>query len=422
MKRTVFLASALFALTAAVFALGNKEDATQDTPANTPANTPATKTRAPWAYDPQQAQPTQQAQTTQSDQSSYVDPFSMRVFGVPSSKITAYYSIRSASDWERACNDIKNGKPNTTYLFIIEEDVGIPGSTDYSFNGVFQVVTNSATGISWNEYYYIPVTIGITGKGKLYLTSDGYLLNINGQTLIIDGEVTLEGRKTNPNPLIFVKNEYSVNAVTKLELRNGTLRGNGHSAVRIHSGEFTMSGGAITGNSSLNGGGVCVMGNPDEVRFTMSGGTISGNTAVYDKSAEGKGGYGSDGKTGSGGGIYFQGGRISITGGTISGNKAVRGGAIFIYGSGALINKSGGVIYGNDAKASERNTASGGDTWGHGILFEEWFAGFPTYFMGNYYRNATLGEADTIRTDFRSHSPDLLPTAGGQTKNGWTKQ
>ena len=406
MKRTVFLAAALFALTATVVSA-------QDTP------TTHDERFKPKSQTPV---PPQQTQTPVEDTGYYADPFSMRVFGVPRSKITKSYSIYNAWDWQQALKDIKAGNDNTTYLFIIEEDVGIPGSTDYSFNPVVQTVTNMATGISWDVWHYKPVTIGITGTGKLHLTSDGYLLNINGQTVIIDGEVTLEGRKTNNLPLIFVNQEGLV-AHTKLELRNGTLRGNGRGAVQIHGGEFTMSGGAITDNSSLNGGGVCVIGNTDEVRFTMSGGTISGNTAVYDKNAAGKGGYGSDNKTGSGGGIYFYGGRISITGGTISGNKAVRGGAIFIYGSFGLINKTGGVIYGNDAKASERNTASGGNTWGHAILFEEWSTfGLPSYFMGNYYRNATLGEADTIRTDFRSHSPDLLPTAKGQIKNNWTKQ
>jgi len=405
MKRTVFLAAALFAFMATVVSAQDKPTIHDE------------------RFKPksQPVQP-QQAQTPVEDTGYYADPFSMRVFGVPRNKITASYTIYNASDWERALKDIKAGNDNTTYLLIIEEDVGIPGSTGFSFNPVVRVVTNQATGISWNEYHFKPVTIGITGKGKLYLTSDGFLLNINGQTVIIDGEVTLEGRKTNNLPLIFVNQEGLI-AHTKLELRNGTLRGNGRGAVQIQGGEFTMRGGAITGNSSLNGGGVCIMGEPDGVFFTMSGGTISGNTAVYDKSAAGKGGYGSDNKTGSGGGIYLSGGRVSITGGTISGNKAVRGGAIFIYGVGGRINKSGGVIYGNDAKASERNTSSDGNTWGHAILYEEWSTfGFPSYFMGNYYRNTTLGEADTIILDFRSHSPDLLPTAVGKTKNGWTKQ
>jgi hypothetical protein len=42
-----------------------------------------------------------------------------------------------------------------------------------------------------------------------------------------------------------------------------------------------MSGGAITGNTSDNGGGVNVLGVSSNVaEFTMSGGTIFGNTAV----------------------------------------------------------------------------------------------------------------------------------------------
>jgi hypothetical protein len=60
-----------------------------------------------------------------------------------------------------------------------------------------------------------------------------------------------------------------------------------------------MSGGAVSGNTSSSyGGGVSVAGGS----FSMSGGAVSGNTSSY------------------GGGVYVAGGSFSMSGGAVSGN------------------------------------------------------------------------------------------------------
>ena len=75
-------------------------------------------------------------------------------------------------------------------------------------------------------------------------------------------------------------------------------------------GVFTMTGGAISGNSSTYASGVDVNGT-----FTMTGGTISGNMADS-----------------GGGGVYVCWGYFTMTGGTISGNAAGdEGGGVYMY-------------------------------------------------------------------------------------------
>jgi hypothetical protein len=72
--------------------------------------------------------------------------------------------------------------------------------------------------------------------------------------------------------------------------------------VCMYSGSFIMSGGVISGNDAISGGGVCIWGGS----FELSGGVISGNTAVL----------------GWGGGVYNYNGAFNRIGGEISNNVA----------------------------------------------------------------------------------------------------
>jgi hypothetical protein len=130
------------------------------------------------------------------------------------------------------------------------------------------------------------------------------------------------------------------------------------------SGNFTMNGGIISGNSAspignARGGGVYVSEN-----FTMNGGTISGNSVgysgggVYASSFTMNGGtISGNSATGSnfatdsisyGGGVYA--GSFAMNGGTISGNSAVgvfsAGGGVSVRG---IFTMDGGTINGNSA-------------------------------------------------------------------------
>ena len=83
--------------------------------------------------------------------------------------------------------------------------------------------------------------------------------------------------------------------------------------VYVKSGEFTMSGGTISGNKAPPGGGVYV----ESGEFTMSGGEISGNAAEY----------------GAGGVFVVSSGEFTMSGGSISGNTGNVGGGVYVGGT-----------------------------------------------------------------------------------------
>ncbi len=115
-------------------------------------------------------------------------------------------------------------------------------------------------------------------------------------------------------------------------------------------GTFTMSGGSITKNEALNGGGLYAAA---KSTFTMSGSSaISENTAASD-----------DDDDGHGGGVYMRGSFTMSGSSTISGNKATNDGAgVFVAGSynetaGASFIMNSGTISNNEVTSS---SGSGG--------------------------------------------------------------
>ena len=134
------------------------------------------------------------------------------------------------------------------------------------------------------------------------------------------------------------------------------------------SGEFTMEGGTISGNTASSGGGVYLSG-----EFTMANGKISGNTASY----YGGGVYVDNGEftmtngeisgnTASnsesymaayGGGVYVSSGTFTMEGGEISDNKAKTGGGVSLYNitssGNPIFTMRGGTISGNEATSGD---------------------------------------------------------------------
>ena len=96
-------------------------------------------------------------------------------------------------------------------------------------------------------------------------------------------------------------------------------------------GIFNMYDGTISNNSATTGGGLFMCNNVGNI-FNMYGGSITGNTA-----------------TSKGGGVYSDGGKITMTGGSIDNNNAPQGGGMYASGGSAAM--SGGSI--------TRNTATG---------------------------------------------------------------
>ena len=163
---------------------------------------------------------------------------------------------------------------------------------------------------------------------------------------------------------------------------------NSGNGIFLRDGTVTMTGGTISGNSGMHGGGVYVQ---DYGRFTMSGGTITDNTAL---------GGTENGKAfdGYGGGILVRdekGASVTINGGTISGNHAKRGGGICAWGNSQLT-ITGGTISGNEAsygagvriEESAHLTMTGGSIEAN--TAKEWAGGLET--LGTSTADITGGE------------------------------
>jgi hypothetical protein len=274
--------------------------------------------------------------------------------------------ISNTAQWNSAMNSISAGTASNrkNYVFQIAGDFTVPGSA----------AGHLPTGVGY-------FTVTLTGSGTVSLSSIYNMFVVSGnQELIIDGEnLILEGMTDNESQLIALNGG-------RLELKNGTIRGNGDGTrnntggVLVIGGTFVMSGGAISGNANLSGGGVVVYGSDSS--FIMSGGTISGNRTGTDNRA--------------GGGVsVITNGSFTMTGGTISGNTAGGNGG-GVYCNAGNFTKSGGTIYGNSGDANA-NTA-GGD--GHAVYYAPW----PLCF-----RNSTHGPSEGTL------SPD-------DTATGWENQ
>ena len=203
--------------------------------------------------------------------------------------------VKNTTDWNNIIRSISNDRQYKGHQIIIDGDVAVQGT---SYN-------------SWT-FGRNAISILITGSGRLRLSNPGALITLNGQTLVIDAPaLALEGLgsgRNNNQPLFVVENR------GKLDLRNGTIRGN-----------------SIQGGNIGNGGGVFV---GNQSSFVMSGGTITGNAAAR------------SGNAGNGGGVYVQ-GNFTMTGGTITGNTANQGGGVYVSSSGTF-SRNNGTVTGNN--------------------------------------------------------------------------
>ena len=249
--------------------------------------------------------------------------------------------VTTTEEWNAALTAISNGGSGTSdnpkaYTITIApaSAFGVPGSTGYTFGNTFNI------------------TVTIKGYGRIYLNSQGSLLNIgNTQTVFIDSHsLVFDGLQTgknnanqdNASPLIFINGSNA-----SIELRSGSIIGNtntnsiGGGGVLVYGGNFTMTGGTIrdnisSGNRGIGGGVTVRSGN-----FTMSGGMISYNISNSINNIGGDSG---------GGGIYVSDGSFTMDGGTISYNSSSSiGGGVSLSSSKAVFTMTGGNISDNSA-------------------------------------------------------------------------
>jgi len=261
------------------------------------------------------------------------------------------------------------------------------------------------------------VTVRLSADGEervISLPGSGTLFTVEaGVTLVLDNNVTLQGRDRNNATLVVVNrgtlimNEgaritgnRTINSTAGVSIRSaGTFTMNGGEISNnanqqgsgggvFVNGSFTMAGGAIFGNrANLGGGGVYVSRNGS---FTMTGGEIFDNGARFGGGLRVPGQFVMSGGEiignsahHSGGGVFVSGGRFTMTSGVISGNTATqRGGGV--YGSSAAVfTKTGGTIYGFESGNGNRARS------GHAVA------------MGGFrLRNSTAGPG--VNLDFRT--------------------
>jgi hypothetical protein len=191
---------------------------------------------------------------------------------------------------------------------------------DAALGSLSGAYTIALTGNETDLSSFTPKTLNVSGSKNITITIRG-----NGHEVQLGGAGSL-----------FTLGAASGSSLT-LVLQDVTLRGisgNNDSLVRVNDrGTLeTRAGSLITDNTSSYGGGVYVAGSGT---FTMSGGAVSGNT-----SSSGDGG---------GGGVYVGGsGTFTMSGGVVSGNStSYIGCGVYVGGRGASFTRSGGAVSGD---------------------------------------------------------------------------
>lgn len=191
-------------------------------------------------------------------------------------------------------------------------------------------------------YYYLSDDVTYTTQyywEKSWDVADGTYLCLNGHTIYMDQKYInvisskqftlcdcgsgggITGQNTIDAGGIMVNGTFNMygGIITGFKNRNTTYYGGG---VRVtgKNSIFNMYGGSITGNESYGGGGVAT----DTGTFNMYGGTITRNTATGVENFE---------NLSCGGGVYLSKGAFNMYGGSITENTSVRTvGGVFVNG------------------------------------------------------------------------------------------
>ena len=281
--------------------------------------------------------------------------------------VTAGNTLAEKLQWVK-----NNAQSNTIYTVGVDADEGIaPQALSY-------------TGKS-------AITVQLIGSGAekvVSLSQDGSLFTVeSGVTLVLDNNVTLQGRNYNTASLVRVNEggelimnigaKITGNPSSPLSSSSSPSYGGG---VHVNGGTFTMAGGEISGNSSRSsphsyGGGVYV----SSGTFTMNNGEISGNECWYSS-------YGD--------GVYVgSNGTFTMNGGEISGNTANSGGGVYVAGTFTM---NDGKISSNyeGVYVSGTFTMAGGEisnNGNHGVYVAGTFTMAGGEISGNSSRSSSYG-------------------------------
>jgi uncharacterized repeat protein (TIGR02543 family) len=295
--------------------------------------------------------------------------------------ISNTFNVANTTQWNSAVSTISGGGNEKNYIINVTANFTVAGHTSNTFGNVTDV------------------KVSIRGVGRaLSLSSNGVILYVGNSQIVILRDITLQGRTSNNNNLVYV-------GVGGTLITHGVkITGNGNSTTTyiegygggvFMDGTFTMNGGEISNNSvyvgfdnagattnSAFGGGVYMR----RGSFTMNGGKIMSNGAqarykttqaygagvyvaggiftmndgeIYENQAMSQGSSGF--RYANGGGVYMGGGSFTMNGGSIRNNTTkpyyANGGGVYMDGGSFTMN--GGDIYGNKCDG-EANSFGGG--------------------------------------------------------------
>jgi hypothetical protein len=211
----------------------------------------------------------------------------------------------------------------------------------------YEIEVGTSFAITGNEVI-VPAGKQITLSGATLTRGagyTGYLFDLVGGTFTL-ANIVIDGNKANVSAeraMIYVEENATLNITAGAVLRDNLNTTTGYELGSgggvIASGNINMTGGLITGNRTAPadsfGGGICFLNSASNATFNMSGGEISGNYGL------------------AGGGVYLGSASMLMTGGIIRANEAGRSGGIFI-------NINGHLILRNEARIEENSAMDGG--------------------------------------------------------------
>jgi hypothetical protein len=254
---------------------------------------------------------------------------------VPSVKIASgTFTVSTEGAWNAAVTAIDEGGADKAYAIIVNGNFSLPGID-----------------VTANTFSAANVEVAIQGNNHtITLSSNGSLLRVGADQSVTMTNLNLHGQGTTVNnnaALVYVGGTGSAFTLSGGAISGNTGNVEGGGVYVFEGGTFTMSSGEVSGNASSytggsTAGGVWVYGGA----FTMSGGKVSGNTSTANLNASG------------GGVVVDNNGAFTMTGGEVSGNTASNnGGGVLVQGG--TFHMINGTVYGNtESNAALRNTVT----------------------------------------------------------------
>jgi hypothetical protein len=262
-------------------------------------------------------------------------------------------NVTVSAEFEAVINAESYNVGSAAELTSVLTSIRNSGKTDFD---IMVTADFSSAPVALTDAAYKNKTITLKGSGAertISLSGNGSLFTVGQDvTLVLDSNITLQGRSGNNTALVTVDGGDLVmnygSKVTGNDVFSSVTLIAGSGVDIINNGSFIMNDGEISGNSFTtsrhdnNGGGV-TLGNGT---FTMDGGKITGNSASSAHSC------------GVAGGVLISSGTFTLNNGEITNNTASGTWFQCGHGGGIVINSGFFIMNGGEIKNNTANSAS----------------------------------------------------------------